>query len=93
MVSVGGNFYSVPDTARRRTLEIQHHATELRIFEDGQIIARHPVLEGKALRRVDPAHRKAPPPRPPHQVPSQGLRRPLEFYDAVGRRLAAGASQ
>jgi transposase len=93
MVSVGGNFYSVPDTARRRTLEIQHHATELRIFEDGQIIARHPVLEGKALRRVDPAHRKAPLPRPPCQIPSPGLRRPLEFYDAVGRRLAAGVPQ
>jgi transposase len=93
MVSVGGNLYSVPDTVRRRTLEIQHHATELRIFEEGQLIARHPVLEGKALRRVDPAHRKAPPPRPPHQAPSQGLRRPLEFYDAVGRRLAAGAPQ
>lgn len=93
MVSVGGNLYSVPDTTRRRMLEVQHHAAELRIFEDGQLIARHPVLEGKALRRVDPAHRKAPPPRPPHQAPSHGLRRPLEFYDAVGRRLAAGASQ
>ena len=93
MVSVGGNLYSVPDTARRRTLEIQHHATELRIFEDGQLIARHPVLEGKALRRVDPAHRRTPPPRPPHQMPTQGLRRPLEFYDAVGRRLAAGGPQ
>ena len=61
MISVGGNFYSVPDTTRRRRLEVQHHATELRIFEDGQLIARHPVLEGKACRRVDPAHRKAPP--------------------------------
>ncbi|WP_238370698.1 IS21 family transposase [Heliomarina baculiformis] len=93
MVSVGGNLYSVPDTTRRRTLEIQHHATELRIFEDGQLIARHPVLEGKALRRVDPAHRKAPPPRPPQQTPGQGLHRSLEFYDAVGRRLAAGVPQ
>jgi hypothetical protein len=51
MVSIGGNLYSVPDTTRRRTLEVQHHATELRIFEDGELIARHPVLEGKALRR------------------------------------------
>lgn len=88
MVSVGGNFYSVPDTTRRRTLEVQHHVTELRIFEDGQLVARHPVLEGKARRRVDPAHRKAPPKRlaPPPSPP--GLRRPLDFYDAVGRRLA-----
>jgi transposase len=92
MVSVGGNLYSVPDTARRRMLEVQHHAAEIRIFEEGALIARHPVLEGKGLRRVDPAHRKAPPPRPPQQAPVQGLRRPLEFYGAVGRRLAAGAS-
>ncbi|WP_417729623.1 Mu transposase domain-containing protein [Roseovarius sp.] len=89
MLSIGGNFYSVPDTARRRTLEVQHHATELRIFEEGHLIARHPVLEGKARRRVDPAHRKAPPQRPALLPTSQGLRRPLDFYDAVGRRLAA----
>ena len=89
MIAVGGNFYSVPDTTRRRTLEVQHHATELRIFEDGQLIARHPVLEGKARRRVDPAHRKAPPPRPSPSRSSQGLRRPLDFYGAVGQRLAA----
>ena len=93
MVSVGGNLYSVPDTARKRVLEVQHHAAEIRIFEDGARIARHPVLEGKGLRRVDPAHRKAPPPRPPQQMPVQGLRRPLEFYGAVGRRLATGGSQ
>ncbi|GHG89615.1 MULTISPECIES: IS21 family transposase [Rhodobacteraceae] len=77
MISVGGSFYSVPDTTRRRTLEVQHHATELRIYEDGQLIARHPVLEGKARRRVDPAHRKAPPPRSSLSRSSQGLRRPL----------------
>lgn len=88
MVSVGGNFYSVPDTTRRRTLEVQHHVTELRIFEDGQLVARHPVLEGKARRRVDPAHRKAPPKRPTPPPSPPGLRRPLDFYDAVGRRLA-----
>ena len=60
MVSVGGNLYSVPDTARRRILEIQHHPSELWIFEDGQLIARHLILEGKDLRRVDPAHRDQP---------------------------------
>lgn len=89
MIAVGGNFYSVPDTTRRRTLEVQHHATEVRIYEDGQLIACHPVLEGKALRRIDPAHRKAPPPRPTLSRSSQGLRRSLDFYGAVGQRLAA----
>lgn len=37
MISVGGNFYSVRDTTRRQTLEVQLHAEELRIFEDGQL--------------------------------------------------------
>jgi hypothetical protein len=92
VISVGGNLYSVPDTTRRRTLEVQHHVTELQIFEDGTLIASHPVIEGKHQRRVDPSHRKAPPIRslkPP--APIGVGRRPLDFYGAVGRRLAAGA--
>jgi transposase len=93
MISVAGNQYSVPDGARRRTVEVQNHPTELRIFEDGRLIASHPVLDGRGRRRVDPAHRKAPPavaaPPPPVGV----LRRPLDFYDQVGRRLAAGAGR
>ncbi len=93
MISVGGNHYSVPDTARKRVLEVQHHVTELRIFEDGALIASHPVLEGKNRRRVDPAHRKAPPVRTPKPNAPIGVqRRPLDFYDAVGRRLAGAAT-
>ena len=93
MVSVGGNLYSVPDTARKRVLEVQSHPTEIRIFEDGQLIACHPVLEGRNQRRVDPTHRKAPPARHHPQQPLPGRtgsvgQRPLAFYDAVARRLA-----
>ncbi len=88
MVSVGGNLYSVPDATRKRVVEVQNHPQEVRIFEDGLLIAAHPVLEGKNQRRVDPAHRKAPPVRMAEiSKPSIG-RRPLAFYDAVGRRLA-----
>jgi hypothetical protein len=88
MVSVGGNLYSVPDATRKRIVEVQNHPKEVRIFEDGLLIAAHPVLEGKNQRRVDPAHRKAPPaPAPETPRPSVG-RRPLAFYEAVGRRLA-----
>ena len=61
------------------------------------LIAVHPVLEGKNQRRVDPSHRKIVPPRPAEiPMPSPGRRltvvgrRPLAFYDAVARRLAAG---
>jgi transposase len=88
MVSVGGNLYSVPDATRKRIVEVQNHPKEVRIFEDGLLIAAHRVLEGKNQRRVDPAHRKAPPVRMAEtSKPSVG-RRPLAFYDAVGRRLA-----
>jgi hypothetical protein len=88
MVSVGGNLYSVPDATRKRVVEVQSHPKEVRIFEDGVLIAAHPLLEGRNRRRIDPAHRKAPPPRPP-EPRAPDIRRPLAFYDAVGRRLAA----
>ena len=89
MVSVGGNLYSVPDTARKRVLDVQNHPSEVRIFEDGALIAAHPVLEGKNQRRVDPAHRKAPPPAALDAPPATSVGvRPLSFYDAVARRLA-----
>ena len=88
MVSVGGNLYSVPDATRKRMLDVQNHPKEIRIFEDGALIAIHPVLDGKNRRRVDPAHRKAPPTAPPETAPSGVGVRPLSFYDAVARRLA-----
>ncbi len=60
MVSVGGNLYSVPDAARKRVLEVQRYPAEVRIFEDRKLIARHPILEGRNRRRVDPSHRRPP---------------------------------
>jgi hypothetical protein len=47
MVSVGGNYYSVPDTTPRRVLEVQALADEIQIYEAGRLVARHPVLEGR----------------------------------------------
>jgi transposase len=89
MVSVGGNLYSVPDATRKRVLDVQNHPKEIRIFEDGALVAVHPVLDGKNGRRVDPAHRKAPPAAPPPgAAPTAVGVRPLSFYDAVARRLA-----
>ena len=90
MVSVGGNLYSVPDATRKRVVEVQSHPKEVRVFEDGRLVASHPVLEGRNQRRVDPAHRRAPPPSVGCQQNARGVgHRPLAFYDAVGRRLAA----
>jgi transposase len=98
MVSVGGNLYSVPDATRRRVVEVHTLADEIRIFEDGLLIAAHAVLEGRHQRRVAPGHRRTP------SIPRNGAgqepvllgragdivaRRSLDFYDAVARRLAA----
>jgi hypothetical protein len=97
MVSVSGNLYSVPDTTRRRVLDVHVFAGEIRIFEDGMLIAIHAPLEGRDQRRLDPTHRKILPPsyrrrsgseRVIHRTGDQVARRPLDFYDAVGRRLA-----
>jgi hypothetical protein len=97
MISVGGNLYSVPDATRRRTVGVQNHRKELRIFEDGALIAVHPVLEGRNQRRLDPSHRRAPPPASSHTpgpeaAPGGVGVRPLSFYDAVARRLAGGSA-
>ncbi len=57
MVSVGGSLYSVPDTARRRVLDVHCFVDEIRILEDGAMIANHAPLPGRGQSRVDPAHR------------------------------------
>ena len=88
MVSVGGNLYSVTDTARKRVLDVQNHPKEIRIFEAGALIATHPVLDGKNRRRIDPAHRKVLPAAVSETAPLGVGVRPLSFYDAVARRLA-----
>jgi transposase len=99
MVSVDGNLYSVPNTARRRVVEVHSTTNEVRILEAGQVIAVHPVLDGRGQRRIIAGHRTLPPPVN-SQTPRNGTPgaarsgevvalRPLAFYDAVGKRLAA----
>jgi hypothetical protein len=80
-------------------VEVHTLANEVQIFEDGSLIAAHPVLEGRHQRRVAPGHRK---PTTGHRVwgPQTGAvlgragdvvaQRPLDIYDAVARRLAQG---
>jgi hypothetical protein len=97
MVSIGGNLYSVPDTTRRRVFDVHVLADEIRVFEDGAIVATHAPLEGRGEKRLDPSHRK------PVSSGRRGQRneplvliragdrvvpRSLDFYAAVGRRLA-----
>jgi transposase len=96
LVSVAGNLYSVPDTTRRRILDVHVFADEIRILENGAVVAVHVPVEGRDQTRIDPAHRQAPSRRrsgdsTPIIVGHAGdqvARRSLEFYDAVARRLA-----
>jgi hypothetical protein len=99
MVSVGGNLYSVPDTTRRRVFDVHVLADEIRIFEDGELVAAHLPLEGRGEKRLDPAHRKPGgfsrrrasncEPATLTRAGDHAPRRSLDFYAAVGRRLAA----
>jgi hypothetical protein len=98
MVSVGGNLYSVPDTTRRRVFEVHVLADEVLIFEDGALVATHAPLEGRGEKRLNPLHRKPgspcrrgprnPEPATLTRAGDRVVRRSLDFYAAVGRRLA-----
>jgi transposase len=97
MISVSGNAYSVPDTARRRVLEVHSMIDEIRVFEGGVLIASHAPLPGRHQARIDPAHRQTrhrsngQPGQAPVVLSRTGdvvARRSLEFYDALGRVLA-----
>src|SRR6266436_4408737 len=84
MVSIGGNLYSVPDTARRRILDVHVFADEIRIFENGAVVATHLPLEGRDQTRLDPAHRKA-------SAPAR--RRPSDDKSIVLRRAGDQVAQ
>lgn len=99
LVSIGGNYYSVPDRTRR-VVEVHQLPDAIRILDGGRLVAIHPVLEGRRQYRVDPNHRQgsqACAMRHGHQdsliIGRRGdhvAQRPLAFYQAIGESLAAG---
>jgi transposase len=95
-VSVGGNLYSVPDGTRKRVLDVETTANQVRILEDGKLIAVHGLLQGRKQRSVLPGHRQLTrlvrrPERPEMRLPPghSVVTRPLGVYDLVGQRLGA----
>jgi len=95
-VSVGGNYYSVPDGTRARLLEVEVTAAQVRIHEGATLIAVHPLLQGRKQRSVLPAHRQTVGPRAPREHPPVRLRpgqvvatRPLGVYELIARQLGA----
>ena len=100
LVSVGGNYYSVPERTRRRVVEVHSLAHEVHLFEDGALLAVHPVLEGRRQTSILPGHRDVRrdgqhrADRPAERSGQRIVQRTLSFYAAVGQRLAeAGIAQ
>lgn len=97
MVSVGGNYYSVPDATRRRVVEVHSLADEIRIFEDDRLIACHPLLEGRRQRSLLKDHRRQYRPRDENPIPhgfsgELVTRRSLDFYAAVAHRMTTSGA-
>jgi transposase len=105
LVSIGGNYYSVPDRTRR-VVEVQQLPDVIRILDQGCIVAVHPVLEGRRRTRVAPEHRQGGGRQRDGRFGSRSAsgvvlgrsgdhiqRRSLEFYQAVGNRLATTEGQ
>jgi len=106
VVSVGHNFYSVPDGTRQRAVEVHALLDEVQIFEDSRLIAVHPWQEGTLQRRVAQGHRRFPAPRtdsaagltrrnagPILHAPGHAVPvRSLEIYQHIGAALATRAA-
>jgi len=101
LVSIGGNYYSVPDRTRR-IVEVRQLPDVIRILDQGRLVAVHPVLEGRRRTRVAPDHRQGriPPRSGPVQQAAiigrpgdQVQRRPLDIYQAIGAQLATAGGR
>ena len=85
----------MPDGTRRRTLDVETTADQVRIHEDGRLIAEHTLLQGRKQRSVLPGHRHAPRRSASHNtrdsvriMPGHAVTtRPLSFYEQIGRQL------
>jgi transposase len=97
LVSIGGNYYSVPDRTRR-VVEVHQLPDQIRILDEGRLVATHPILEGRRQYRVDTAHRQGAAARSARhsaddaviigRIGERVAHRSLAIYQAVGERLA-----
>ena len=99
MVSVDGNLYSVPNGLRLSSVQVERTATALRLIHEEQLLAVHPLLIGRGQRQVLEGHRARVKPHNSSTVataPAIGgdgdevVRRDLEVYSTVAKRLAQG---
>jgi hypothetical protein len=86
----------VPDGTRKRIVDAETTPNQVRILEDGRLIAVHVLLAGRRQRSLLPRHRQLRRDRrdersgvkllPGHSV----ARRPLGVYDLVAQQLGSG---
>src|SRR6266436_8009995 len=98
-VAIGGNYYSVPDRTRR-VVEVQQLPDLIRILDLGNVVAEHPVLEGRKQYRIDRSHRTGGSTKRKMNTPT-GVTigrtgdhvplRPLAIYQAIGAQLASAS--
>ncbi len=90
-VAYNGNEYSVPDGLKRAEVEVRATLEEVSLYQDGKLLASHPMLDGRGKRLLDPAHRRGSKQRPDNgrfcnfDDIVQVQRRPLEEYEEVLR--------
>lgn len=93
-VSVGGNYYSVPDGTASRMLAVQITPHEVHIFDEDRLLAVHPRLNGRKQRSVLRGHRLARTSATRHRTtPALVLghaiaNRALTVYEQIGRHLS-----
>ncbi len=99
MVRVDTNGYSVPDGTTARMITVHLGPSTLRLHDEANNwIATHPRLEGRNGNRIDPSHRRSPPPGQLNRLSqvttvrngdSPGIPvRSLDLYAAIGDALS-----
>jgi transposase len=102
LVSIGGNYYSVPDRTRR-IVEVHQLPDQIRILDQGRLVATHPVLEGRRQYRTDPAHRQGALTRTHRRsivetvvmgrIGERVAHRSLAYYQTIGQSLAGAGDR
>lgn len=89
-VSYNGNAYSVPDGLARSEVQVRATLTDLWLLQDGQVVAIHPLLDGRGGRRLHPSHVRGRAERSARERDAGDSfesvtvqRRPLDVYERV----------
>jgi transposase len=87
-VAYNGNEYSVPDDLKSLEVEVRATLEDIGLYQDGRLLASHPLLEGRGKRLLSPSHHRGSRQRPENRFSGiedmvEVQRRPLEAYEEV----------